>query len=668
MEVLIVKKLYHPGKNKTIGSAFRAYSGELARLVQLGQASANATSLARTALLGYTVPAWGGPTRQSQRMTPVEVKAALEFLDSLPLERLGQAVATQEQYFEEKKIHAQIKKANRYQLVRFITWVEDQGWLTAEPVEDPQQTGEPKSKLYRHSFNLAHQQGKESLKTLTLTNRERRPNFGLKPEQMNEQLTAQMEALAQFEATYLDHRPATITSNKSFLLRMLGWLFHYCQVPLADLSLASLVPYTPLKVSMEAVQADCPNEDEVLQKYLVRCQQRKTIAEQQAQAVERLLEDYFIFYQGAHQTQSATVQALLIVAKYFYRQDTDNTASKSGYTDIPVVRRLRQKLTVVSRAAKRQPKEIPYAARSISWEKVLEVLKQQQAKYEERFYHGEHEIKGKVYQQKTPRRPSAIAVDLQLLLVLCFFTVIPPMRNRTICELEIGRTLVRGGLEDGVFIPAENMARPELAQWHLHLEPEDYKTGKVYGQYHTPIEDVELAGGTMFYSLLQTWIDVYRPLFKPAHNQLFVKTRETMGATPGEPITHRNLTSWVKYVFYRHTGVPVVPQSLRKMYVTHLKNSGASEAQLEAAARAMMHSRAMQTTEYDQQDLRDKVAPIAAYNRQLFQHKFQMQEARELPLTSEGELRVQALSDAQLKVMRQQLQLEHKRRQQEKAL
>ena len=338
-----------------------------------------------------------------------------------------------------------------------------------------------------------------------------------------------------------------------------------------------------------------------------------------------------MFYNDAPHTQVATLQALIIVAKYLYHQDTDNTASKSGYADIPVVRRLRQRLSAVNKLRKSKPPEIAYKERSVSWETVLDVLNAQQAKYEERFYYSVSQRNGRTHRQRNPRKPTAIACDLQLLLVLCFFTVMPPNRNRTICELDLGRTLVQGAIEDGVLVPIENMSRPELAQWHLDLSAGDYKTGKVYGEYLTPIDNMKLARGQTFYGLLQTWIDVYRPLFSPSHNQLFIKVKTTMGATPGDPITHRNMTAWVKHLFYRHVGVPVVPQSLRKMYVTYLKKSRASEAELEAAARAMGHSRAMQSAEYDEQDLQDKIAPISTFNQQLFNQAFSAQNAAFCP-------------------------------------
>jgi hypothetical protein len=102
------------------------------------------------------------------------------------------------------------------------------------------------------------------------------------------------------------------------------------------------------------------------------------------------------------------------------------------------------------------------------------------------------------------------------------------------------------------------------------------------------------------------------------------------------------------------------------MYVTHLKNCGASEAELDAAAKAMHHSRAMQSAEYDEQDLRDKIAPISAFNQKLFKQAFQSSEKQALPLTTDGQISLGDLSDGQIKELLQGFRKEQRRRSQSK--
>jgi hypothetical protein len=75
----------------------------------------------------------------------------------------------------------------------------------------------------------------------------------------------------------------------------------------------------------------------------------------------------------------------------------------------------------------------------------------------------------------------------------------------------------------------------------------------------------------------------------------------------------------IKNIFVREAGKPVTAKELRKMYVTYLKDSGASEAELEAAACAMHHSRRMQSQIYDEQDRMNKMAPIVEFNERVWQ-------------------------------------------------
>lgn len=656
-----MRNQYHPDKGYTLGGIFRAYLIDLTHQMEIGKVPRNAVSLARTAILTYAVPGLGGPIRSGKRTTQADIDAAMHFLDSLLSDRVREVVAAQERYFEQAQVAAKVRKTNRYQANLFLTWATEQGLLGETVLEEVP----PAPQVYRHSRREEHLKGKPYVKDLRLTDRQRRDDFGLRPEEMNDPLQQQMAALAQFEQDYLNHRQATINNYGAFILRVLGWQHRYRQVPLDELSLYGIIPKTPLKVSLTEIQARYPDPEEAMTKFLLRQQLVRQQAEQQAQEADRWLEEYLAFYQDSPHTQVQTIQALIAVAKSFYVRDTANTNSKSGYTDIPIVVRLRQKLSALNQNVESMPQAIPYAKRSVPWETVLEVFKQQQEKVENVYYSQVFKHKdGTTRVSRMRRKPKAIAVDLQKLLALGFFCLIPPERNRTISELEVGRTLVRGTMENGLLVPMEDMSNPERAQWFLNLTAKDYKTGKVYKDYCAPIEDIPLAYGKTFYTYIQLWLEEYRPLFNPDHQRLFIKTKTTMGATPGESITYRNMTGWIKYLFFHYTGVPVVPKLLRKMYVTHLKNRNASEAELEAAARAMHHSRAMQSAEYDQQDLQDKLAPIRAFNQRLLAQAFDGVERPPLPLTADGQLKLADLSDEHLKALLKSLRAEEKRRKQ----
>ncbi len=169
--------------------------------------------------------------------------------------------------------------------------------------------------------------------------------------------------------------------------------------------------------------------------------------------------------------------------------------------------------------------------------------------------------------------------------------------------MEIGRTLVQGIYQNGVFIPVDRMRNPAQAEWWLFLAPSDYKTGKKYGSWQSKLPNIKYGNGKYLYDYIQEWLDKWRLIFKPKnHNRLFT----TQG---GKPLSGPNLKSIVESGTNRFTGVRVNPQSLRKMFVTYLKERGATEAELESAAAVMRHSRATQSKIYDQQNLHSKLQP-----------------------------------------------------------
>mmetsp|Transcript_22418 Transcript_22418/g.41739 ORF Transcript_22418/g.41739 Transcript_22418/m.41739 type:complete len:88 (-) Transcript_22418:206-469(-) len=60
---------------------------------------------------------------------------------------------------------------------------------------------------------------------------------------------------------------------------------------------------------------------------------------------------------------------------------------------------------------------------------------------------------------------------------------------------------------------------------------------------------------------------------------------------------------------FKYTGKCVNPHLLRDIIVTHVRETNASEKELEALALYMGHSIQMQRTSYDRRTLNSKVAP-----------------------------------------------------------
>jgi hypothetical protein len=291
---------YHPRKIGSIRAAFLQYLTEIQRRIERSEAPKNAVSLARTALLTYTVPGWNGPIREGQRTTKHDIEVATQFLDPLPIDQLREACQAQERYFEQIEASADVRKTNRYQLNLFVNWAIEKGYLQDESESDElAATAAPKP--YHHSSREAHLQGKVQLRNLRLTDRVRREDFGLRPEALNPTLKQQLENLAQFEAHYLGHVEASIKNYAAFLRRMLGWLYQYKGIPLANLSLQHLIPYTPLKVSIAEIQSEFPDQQEAVTRCLAR-QHMATEPECDRSASHKLGQSFEQSYQPTSQS------------------------------------------------------------------------------------------------------------------------------------------------------------------------------------------------------------------------------------------------------------------------------------------------------------------------------------------------------------------------------
>lgn len=147
--------------------------------------------------------------------------------------------------------------------------------------------------------------------------------------------------------------------------------------------------------------------------------------------------------------------------------------------------------------------------------------------------------------------------------------------------------------------------------------PDDYKTGKTYKEYWGVMPNSEFGDGNKLYDYINQWINEGREYEQKCNHNYFF--RETRTYKPMEAISWGNR---IKAIFAQETGVPVTPKELRKMYVTHLNNIGASDAERRGARHAMHHSQKMQDGLYNCQDDFDKLAPIMELNKRMWKETF----------------------------------------------
>jgi hypothetical protein len=290
-------------------------------------------------------------------------------------------------------------------------------------------------------------------------------------------------------------------------------------------------------------------------------------------------------------------------SKYVYRNETDK-AMVLNFEDIPIINSLKLFHREVNSERKTNSN---FDNRYLPWLDVLDVLEKLRFEADlETRNHGSYKVK---------RRMSAKAKSLQDFVLLGFFILVPPPRQREIRELELGRTLKYGFFKNGRFTPAEKMANPNEVKYYIHLQPEDYKTGDTYGVWLSEFPNTEFPDGSKFYDYLNRWLfrgyqdesgewhGMRELIAIPSEKTVFVTERTGVSFDP--PAVHQKFRA----IFTRWTGVPISPHNLRHLYRTYIDDpaTGATAEERESTAFWMRHSKQMAEDGYSHLECEQKL-------------------------------------------------------------
>ena len=281
----------------------------------------------------------------------------------------------------------------------------------------------------------------------------------------------------------------------------------------------------------------------------------------------QVLLDFIVWLRSDRQIsvsyEANMIRGLIKLLKFRFARET---TSEKSFDDIGVVRELRSWHRLAQQKTQVAPRSSREDQKWLSWPQYLKVVEAMLADLEQL--------------QNENAGDYDIAVALQKYLILAILSNVPD-RQRTIRELQVGRSLVF-----------------ENDRWCIKHRPEDYKTGKKYGE--RPL--LPLSPDLTPY--INDFVERWRPVLKPSSAFLFVQPRS------GKPLTRDSVYQIVSRACYQHTGQRTNPHLLRDMIVTHVRESGkASEAELEALALYMGHSIQVQRANYDRRTLQQKVAP-----------------------------------------------------------
>ena len=270
----------------------------------------------------------------------------------------------------------------------------------------------------------------------------------------------------------------------------------------------------------------------------------------------------------AVRTELLVLRAILYAAK-FVHHDKSHIVPGSGektYADLDVVKELRALINSRRKSSKVAPRVADEKAKWIDWAEYLGIVEELRKET------------GALLPNGSRRENADIAWSLQKFLIFAILSCIPD-RQRTIRELKMERTLFKEG-----------------NQYVIRHRPEDYKTGKSYG------ERAPLFISESITPELDIFVDTYRHYLEPEHEFLFTQAN-------GQPLTDKSLYKLFWTTCYRITGKRLSPHMVRDVVITHLRGTNASERELEALAIYMGHSVTIQKSTYDRRSKQDKVQP-----------------------------------------------------------
>ena len=310
---------------------------------------------------------------------------------------------------------------------------------------------------------------------------------------------------------------------------------------------------------------------------------------------------HFVMWLRRERKISASYEANLLrgiikLLKFRFSKESEEGNSAITFSDIPIIQEIRKLHRTAEQKNRNGPRSSDEQKKWLHWPEYLQVIDKTKKELEQllRTFEQMEPSQYRYRKQRSSSLPGSNSTDhhslqeeeiaqaFQRYLILAILACIPD-RQRTIRELELGRTLIRETSADC---------------WVIKHGPDDYKTGEAYGERPPMQLAPELTPA------LDEFVEIWRPRLRPMTSFLFVQ------ALTGKPLTGDSVYQRVSDSCYKYTGKRTNPHLLRSMIITHVREvSNASEKDLEALALFMGHSIQMQRSSYDKRTLEKKIAP-----------------------------------------------------------
>lgn len=552
----------------------------------------------KTGLVRFFVPALGGPRPNNTPAQPEENKKAIEFLEQIPATKISEISQITDQFFEEISLKDSERRKYRCYFKGFREWAEEQNLCSAsDSIKKPCPEDFEQYRLHAPPGQARREWHAKGPGSKSRHGREKKPIYRLgsvKGDYIAANVTKDCDDYSEFRKSG-NCRPPTIKKEITHCYQIWGWCHRYSsrKVPFEDLRLTTIIQYSPLIVSSLDYRED-------LIRWLLDKEQTKEKAAAVAKSNIEFVREFLEFISDNPRSQITYLDTIIAIAKFVYRQEI-GTEDYPEARDIPIIRLLYKEHCRISEQTDDTPEAIPYHAKSVPWEEAVLLVEKLRLRAE-REYQKPRVLKGTVIQTK--RTSFAVERDLQSFLSLAFMVLLPTDRARSYCELQLGKTLVKGIFKDSHFYPVNFDDNSPEAIWYINLKPLDYKTGKAYKEFWAPISNVIFPNGKSLYEYINDWLFIYRERKKPVEHNFFFR-----GVNDYEPLDSKDWGCRIANLFERELNVPVYPHQLRKMYISYMNAKGADSNVRRATAIIQHHSEEMQEKVYNKLNILERIAP-----------------------------------------------------------
>ena len=240
--------------------------------------------------------------------------------------------------------------------------------------------------------------------------------------------------------------------------------------------------------------------------------------------------------------ESNMLRGLIKLLKYRFARESQTDAYADGgkvtFDDIPIIRELRKIHRSANKRQQKAPRSSNEERKWLTWPEYLSVVASTKQELESLIRDYNVQNPGEGPSKDGPpysRKEIGIAAAYQRYLILAILANVPD-RQRTIRELELGRTLVK---------------LDESTCWAIRHGPEDYKTGKSYGERPPMHLSAELTPA------IDDFVANWRRCLEPSTDFLFVQGRG------GKPMTADSVYRRVCETCFKYSGKRTNPHLIR---------------------------------------------------------------------------------------------------------